>query len=106
LRIGSIFAALTGSLLFLFLVAPIAQLVGTAGGQGAARLFTDVELRRALVLTATTATAATLLGVSPPPPPPPRRYSAYSAGRRSRMSSSDHVFAAERWLQRCWICRC
>jgi molybdate/tungstate transport system permease protein len=63
LRIASVIAALTGSLLFLFLVAPIAQLVGTAGGQGAARLFSDAELRRALALTATTATAATLLGV-------------------------------------------
>jgi molybdate/tungstate transport system permease protein len=50
-------------LLFLFLVAPIAQLVVAGGADGAARLATDSELRQALVLTATTATAATLLGV-------------------------------------------
>ena len=59
----SIIAALLGSLLFLFLVAPIAQLVATAGVEGGARLGTDAELRRALGLTAATATAATLLGV-------------------------------------------
>ena len=61
--IASIIAALLGSLLFLFLVAPIAQLVATAGVEGGARLATDAELRRALVLTAATATAATALGV-------------------------------------------
>ena len=59
----SIVAALLGSLLFLFLVAPIAQLVATGGVEGGARLATDAELRRALGLTAATATAATLLGV-------------------------------------------
>ena len=61
--IATIFAALLGSLLFLFLVAPIAQLVATAGIQGSERLVTDGELRRALVLTAATATVATTLGV-------------------------------------------
>jgi molybdate/tungstate transport system permease protein len=61
--IASVIAALLGSLLFLFLVAPIAQLVATAGIEGGARLATDAELRRALGLTAATATAATLLGV-------------------------------------------
>ena len=61
--IVSIIAALFGSLLFLFLVAPIAQLVATAGVEGGARLATDAELRQALGLTALTATAATLLGV-------------------------------------------
>lgn len=61
--IASVIAALLGSLLLLFLVAPIAQLVGTSGLEGAARLGTDVELRRALGLTAATATAATLAGV-------------------------------------------
>jgi len=35
--IATIFAALLGSLLFLFLVAPIAQLVATAGIQGGER---------------------------------------------------------------------
>ncbi|HEX6050330.1 MAG TPA: ABC transporter permease [Gemmatimonadaceae bacterium] len=63
MRLASIFAALLGSLLFLFLVAPIAQLVATSGVEGGARLASDAELRRALGLTATTATAATLLGV-------------------------------------------
>jgi molybdate/tungstate transport system permease protein len=61
--LASIVAALLGSLLFLFLVAPIAQLVLVAGAEGGARLGTDAELRRALVLTAATATGATLLGV-------------------------------------------
>ena len=61
--IASIIAALFGSLLFLFLVAPIAKLVATAGVDGGARLATDAELRRALGLTAATATVATVLGV-------------------------------------------
>lgn len=61
--LASILAALLGSILFLFLVAPIAQLVATAGGEGAARLVTDAELRQALGLTAGTATAAMLLGI-------------------------------------------
>src|SRR6185436_1817630 len=51
------------SLLFLFLVAPIAQLVATAGVEGGAKLATDAELRRALGLTAATATAAMVFGV-------------------------------------------
>ena len=61
--LASIAAALFGSLLFLFLVAPIAQLVATAGVEGGAKLATDAELRSALWLTAATATAAMLLGV-------------------------------------------
>jgi molybdate/tungstate transport system permease protein len=61
--IASIIAALFGSLLFLFLVAPIAQLVATAGAEGTVRLATDAELRRALALTAVTATVATVVGV-------------------------------------------
>ena len=61
--LASIAAALFGSLLFLFLVAPIAQLVATAGVEGGAKLATDAELRHALGLTAATATAAMLLGV-------------------------------------------
>ena len=63
MRVASVVAALLGSLLFLFLVAPIAQLVVTSGAEGGMRLGTDAELRRALGLTAGTATAATLLGV-------------------------------------------
>ena len=61
--LASIAAALFGSLLFLFLVAPIAQLVATAGVEGGAKLATDAELRRALGLTAATATAAMVFGV-------------------------------------------
>ena len=44
-RIASVLAALAGSLLLLFLVAPITQLVVTAGGEGATKLGTDAELR-------------------------------------------------------------
>jgi molybdate/tungstate transport system permease protein len=61
--VSAVLAGLVGSLLFLFLVAPTAQLVASAGLEGAAKLGTDAELRRALGLTAGTATAATLLGV-------------------------------------------
>ena len=59
----SVVAALAGSLLLLFLVAPLAGLVGQGGASGVRGLFTDGELRLALALTALTATAATLLGV-------------------------------------------
>lgn len=62
-RIASVIAALLGSLLLLFLFAPVVELVAVAGGSGVAKLFTDAELRAALVLTATTATLATLLGI-------------------------------------------
>lgn len=61
--LATIIAALAGSLLLLFLAAPILQLVGTSGADGVARLGTDAALRDALLLTALTATAATLLGV-------------------------------------------
>jgi molybdate/tungstate transport system permease protein len=62
-RIASVVAALLGSLLLLFLFAPIVELVATGGGRGVGKLFTDGELRGALALTALTATGATLLGV-------------------------------------------
>jgi molybdate/tungstate transport system permease protein len=61
--VASIAAALLGSFLLLFLVAPLAKLVGTAGASGVRRLATDDELRAALALTALTATSATALGV-------------------------------------------
>ncbi|MCC7004134.1 MAG: ABC transporter permease subunit, partial [Gemmatimonadaceae bacterium] len=61
--LATIVAALAGSLLLLFLAAPILQLLGTSGADGVARLGTDAVLRDALLLTALTATAATLLGV-------------------------------------------
>lgn len=59
----SVFAALFASVLLLFLAAPILRLVTEAGGEGVAKLGTDAELRRSLLLTGLTATAATLLGV-------------------------------------------
>jgi molybdate/tungstate transport system permease protein len=62
-RLASVGAALLASLLLLFLVAPLAELVVTGGGAGLARLGSDVELREALVLTAVCATSATILGV-------------------------------------------
>jgi molybdate/tungstate transport system permease protein len=55
-------AAIASSLLLLFLVLPVVQLVAAAGPQGAAHLWSDAELRRSLALTALTATAATILG--------------------------------------------
>jgi molybdate/tungstate transport system permease protein len=55
-------AAIASSLLLLFLVLPVVQLVAAAGPQGAAHLWSDAELRRSLALTALTATAATIFG--------------------------------------------
>ena len=55
--------ALLGSLLLLFLVAPVGELVLTAGVEGVRRLGSDGELRRSLVLTALTATAAMVIGL-------------------------------------------
>jgi molybdate/tungstate transport system permease protein len=54
---------LAASLLLLFLAAPLAELVASGGTQGLHALSTDAELRDALVLTAVTATTATLLGL-------------------------------------------
>jgi molybdate/tungstate transport system permease protein len=62
--IASVAVALLGSLFLLFLFAPVAELVVTAGGSGLRKLFTDPELRASLALTAGTATAATLLGIA------------------------------------------
>ena len=62
-RLASVFAALAASLLLLFLFAPLAELVVTGGGTGLRRLATDGELRSSLVLTAVTATAATVIGI-------------------------------------------
>ena len=56
-------SALAGSLLLLFLAAPVLELIITGGAGGIARLGTDAELRNALLLTGLTATSATLLGV-------------------------------------------
>ncbi len=61
-RLASVLAALAGSVLLIFLVAPIAELVSAGGGEGIRRLFSDGELRASLALTLFTATAATILG--------------------------------------------
>jgi molybdate/tungstate transport system permease protein len=59
----TVLAALGGSLLLLFLAAPVAELILTGGAGGLARLSRDAELRQALFLTVVTATTATLLGM-------------------------------------------
>ena len=61
--IATVVAALGASLFLLFLVAPLAGLVGAGGAQGVRMLFTDAELRSSLALTALAATIATVLGV-------------------------------------------
>lgn len=60
--IAGVAPAVASSLLLLFLVLPVVQLVAAGGTGGAERLWTDAELRESLALTALTATAATLLG--------------------------------------------
>lgn len=61
--IVSIAAALLGSICLIFLIAPVLKLVAVAGGEGMNALGSDDELRRSLLLTAITATAATALGM-------------------------------------------
>jgi molybdate/tungstate transport system permease protein len=61
-RGAGVLAAIASSLLLLFLVLPVVRLVAAAGPEGAARLWSDTELRQSLVLTALTATTATILG--------------------------------------------
>jgi molybdate/tungstate transport system permease protein len=65
LRHGALTVAVSaaGSLLLLFLAAPILELFVTGGVPGLARLASDAELRSALVLTTATATMATVIGV-------------------------------------------
>ncbi len=62
-RIASVITALAASVLLLFLTVPVGQLVAVGGVSGLAQLGHDAELRDALVLTAVTASAATILGV-------------------------------------------
>lgn len=59
----SIMAALAGSLLLLFLTAPILALAGGAGAGGIAAAFADAEVRAALALTLVTATMSVVIGV-------------------------------------------
>ena len=60
----TVLAALGGSLLLLFLAAPVAELIIAGGVGGLVRLGSDAELRQALTLTVLTATTATLIGVA------------------------------------------
>jgi molybdate/tungstate transport system permease protein len=62
-RLATVVVALAASILLLFLAAPLAELVVSGGSQGLHALWSDAELRDALVLTAATATTATLLGL-------------------------------------------
>ncbi len=62
-RAASVLAAFCGSIFLLFLLAPIARLIGAGGAGGLRQLLTDQELRSALVLTAVTATTATALAI-------------------------------------------
>jgi len=61
--VGSVVVAIVSSLFLLFLLGPIAGLVSMGGARGVASLGKDAELRGALLLTASTATIATALGI-------------------------------------------
>jgi len=60
---GTVIVAVVSSLFLLFIVAPVAGLVASGGIRGLASLGSDSELRASLLLTAVTATIATVLGV-------------------------------------------
>lgn len=62
-RVLSVVVALAASLFLLFLVAPLAGLIGAGGLTGLRQLTGDRELRDALLLTAIAATIATILGI-------------------------------------------
>ena len=62
-RLASVLAALAASLLLLFLFAPLAELIALGGASGVRKLGTDAELRDTLLLTAITATTATVIGI-------------------------------------------
>lgn len=62
-RLFSVAVAIAASLFLLFIAAPLLGLVGSAGLAGVRQLGADVELRDSLLLTAGTATLATLLGL-------------------------------------------
>ena len=59
----SVAIALAASLFLLFIVAPLAGLVGGGGASGIRLLFSDAELRASLLLTIACASLATLLGI-------------------------------------------
>jgi molybdate/tungstate transport system permease protein len=59
----AVVVGLLASLFLLFVLAPVVGLVAAGGGRGLSSLARDAELRGSLILTATTATIATILGV-------------------------------------------
>ncbi len=59
----TIVAALLTSLFLLFILGPVVGLVASGGSRGFATFTSDHELRSSLLLTAATATIATLLGI-------------------------------------------
>lgn len=63
-RAATVVVAGLSSLLLLFLVAPLAGIVGGWGASGIRALVSDAELRGSLWLTLVTATTATLLGAA------------------------------------------
>ena len=63
-RVATVVAALAASLLLLFLAVPTVALVVRGGAGGLGGLFTDAELRAAIVLTVVTATCSTAIAVA------------------------------------------
>lgn len=61
--VGTVVVAIVSSLFLLFIVVPVAGLVASGGVRGLGSLGSDSELRASLLLTAFTATIATVLGV-------------------------------------------
>jgi molybdate/tungstate transport system permease protein len=59
----TVIVAIVSSLFLLFILAPVLGLVASGGARGLASLASDHELRASLLLTASTATIATILGV-------------------------------------------
>lgn len=62
-RVATVLCAIAASVLLLFLAGPTALLVGRGGVAGLRGLFVDDQLQSALIVTALTATAATLIAV-------------------------------------------
>lgn len=62
--LSGILAAVAASCLLLLLALPVGALIGGSGARGLSLLFTDRELRNALLLTVGTATSATLLAAA------------------------------------------
>lgn len=62
--VASVLVAIAASAFLLFIIGPVAGLVASGGARGLGALAGDAELRQSLVLTAATATLATLLGIA------------------------------------------